>query len=56
MYVHIYYNDQKVTDDKMRFNKLLDSLEEELRCGIRKEEHEKSYSKHFDVTITPVNG
>jgi Transposase len=56
MYVHIYYNDQKATDDKLRFNKMLDSLEEELKSGKRKEEHEKSYSKYFDVTVTPVRG
>ena len=56
MYVHIYYNDQKATDEKLRFNKMLDSLEEELRSGKRKEEHEKNYTKYFDVTITPVRG
>ena len=30
LYLHIYYNDQHATDDKIAFNKLLDILEEEL--------------------------
>jgi len=56
VYVHIYYNDQLATDDKMRFNKMLDTLEEEIISGKRKESHEKSYTKYFDVTETPVRG
>jgi len=56
MYVHLYYSDQLATDEKLRFNKMLDALEEELRSGKRKEEHEKNYSKYYDVTATPVRG
>jgi len=56
MYVHIYYNDQLATDEKLRFNKTLDVLEEELRTGKRKESHEKSYAKYFDVAETLVSG
>ena len=56
VYVHIYYNDQLATDDKMRFNKMLDTLEEEIISGKRNEDHEKSYTKYFDVTETPVRG
>ena len=37
MYVHIYYNDQIATDEKIRFNKMLDSLEEEILSDDRKE-------------------
>ena len=56
IYVHIYYNDQLATDEKMRFNKLLDTLEEELRSGKRKEENAKSYAKYFYISETPVRG
>ena len=56
MYVHLYYSDQLATDEKLRFNKMLDALEEELRTGKHKEEHEKSYAKYYDVTATPVRG
>ena len=56
MYVHIYYNDQLATDEKLRFNKMLDLLEDEIRTGKRKAEHEKSYARYFDVTETPVRG
>ena len=56
MYVHIYYNDQLAADEKSRFNKMLDSLEEELLTGKRKEGNENNYSKYFDVIETPVRG
>ena len=56
MYVHIYYNDQLATDEKIHFNKTLDNLEDEIRSGKRKAEHEKSYGKYFEVTDTPKRG
>ena len=56
IYVHKYYNDQLATDEKMRFNKTLGLLAEELSSGKRKAEHETSYSKYFDITSTPVRG
>ena len=56
MYVHIYFNDQLATDEKIRFHKTLDKLEEEIRSAKRKEEHEKSYSKYFEVSDTPKRG
>jgi len=56
VYVHIYYNDQMATDEKLRFNKMLDSLEEEIMSGKRNKDHEKSYTKYYDVTETPVRG
>jgi len=56
MYVHIYYNDQLATDEKIRFNKMLDKLEEELRSRKRKEEHAKSYGRYFDIADTPKRG
>ena len=56
VYVHIYYNDQLATDEKIRFNKMLDTLEEELRSGKRKEDHEGNYAKYYDVVETPVRG
>ena len=54
MYLHLYYNDQKATDDKNSFNKLLDRLEEELLTGNRKPEHEKLYAKYYEVKETPA--
>ncbi|MHB1127088.1 MAG: IS1634 family transposase [Bacillota bacterium] len=56
MYLHLYYNDQKATDDKISFNKLLDGLEEELLTGDTKLEHEKLYAKYYDVKETPARG
>ena len=56
MYLHLYYNDQRATDDKIAFNKLLDRLEEELVSGKRNPEHTKLYIKYYEVKETPVRG
>jgi transposase len=56
IYIHYYYNDQQATDDKNRFNNLLDMLEKELRCGKRNPKHEKLYPKYYEVKTTPVRG
>lgn len=56
IYVHIYYNDQRATDDKVRFNKLLDRLEEELISNRRNPKNEKLYTKYFSILETPVKG
>ncbi|WP_028977501.1 IS1634 family transposase [Sporolactobacillus terrae] len=56
LYLHLYYNDQKATDDKTAFNKLLDSLEEELQSGRRNPDHEKLYTRYYEWKETPVRG
>jgi hypothetical protein len=56
IYLHLFYNDQRATDDKIAFNKLLDTLEYELNSGNRIPEHEKLYTKYYDIRETPVRG
>jgi len=56
MYLHLFYNDQKATDDKNEFNYMLDFLEMELLSGRRNPEHEKLYSKYYDIKKTPARG
>jgi transposase len=56
LYLHLYYNDQHATDDKIAFNKLLDMLEEELMSGKRNLEHEKLYTKYYEIKQTLVKG
>jgi transposase len=56
MYMHIYYNDKTATNDKLRFYKLLDTLEEEITTGKRKESREKLYNKYYTISQTPVRG
>lgn len=56
VYLHIYYNDQKATDDKARFNAMLDRLENNLVNGIPDSSDEKLYQKYFTITETPVRG
>ena len=56
VYIHYYYNDQKATDDKARFNHLLDTLEANLKDGHRDPADEKLYGKYFDIHETPIRG
>jgi len=56
LYLHLYYNDQRATDDKIAFNKLLDILEEELVSKKRKPEHEKLYTKYYEINETAMRG
>jgi transposase len=56
IYLHLYYNDQRATDDKIAFNKMLDALEYELNSGKRNPEHEKQYAKYYEIHETAVRG
>ena len=56
VYLHFYYNDQKATDDKARFNALLDRLENNLINGTTDPADERLYQKYFIIKETPVRG
>ena len=56
IYLHFYYNDQKATDDKVRFNAMLDRLENNLVNGTPDPEDAKLYQKYFTIHETPVRG
>ena len=56
MYMHLFHNDQRATDDKAAFNDLLDRLEFELLSGNPDPAHQKLYDKYFQVKETPVRG
>jgi transposase len=56
IYLHLFYNDQRATDDKIVFNKMLDLLEYELSSGNRNPEHETQYAKYYEIKETPVRG
>lgn len=56
IYLHLYYNDQRATDDKIAFNKMLDLLEYELNSGNRVPEHEKQYARYYEIHETAVKG
>jgi len=56
VYVHIYYNDQLATDDKVRFNKRLDAMEGDIAKGGMKPEREKECRKYYDIKTTPTRG
>ncbi|MDR1380821.1 MAG: IS1634 family transposase [Tannerella sp.] len=56
LYVHIYYNDQHATDDKIRFNKRLDEMEGDICKGNMKYEREKECLKYYEIKNTSARG
>ena len=56
MYLHLYFNPDKFSDDGKAFNRKLDALKNELLSGHRVPEHEKEYKKYFEMKETPKRG
>ncbi len=56
MYLHLYFNPDKLSDDGKAFNRKLDTLKNELLSGHRVPEHEKEYKKYFEIKETPKRG
>jgi len=56
MYLHIYFSGEKALEHENRFNAMLDMLETELVSGKRDPEHEKQYTKYFEINTTPIRG
>ena len=56
MYLHLYFNPDKLSDDGKAFNRKLDALKAELLSGKRVPEHEKDYKKYFTIKETPKRG
>ena len=56
MYLHLYFNPDKFSDDGKAFNRKLDMLKNELQSGHRVPEHEKEYKKYFEIKEMPKRG
>lgn len=56
MYLHLYFNPDKFSDDGKAFNRKLDTLKNELLSGHRMPEHEKDYKKYFEIKETSKRG
>ena len=56
VYLHLYYNIDKATEDQKNFDRKLMGLKNELISGNRCQEHEKLYKKYFTIKTTPVRG
>ena len=56
MYLHLYFNAEKQSNDGLVFNKRLTMLKEELLTNHRNPEHEREYKKYFIINETPVRG
>lgn len=54
LYLHLYYNEQRASDEKLRFHKRLDLLKEELLSGNINPKHEAMYARYFQVKHTPI--
>ena len=56
MYLHLYFNPEKYSDDGKIFNLKMNTLKEELLSDHRVPEHEKEYKKYFEIKETPKRG
>lgn len=56
MYLHLYYDEQRASDEKIRLNEQLDIYEEELLSGELNQKHEKAYQQFFEISPTPIRG
>lgn len=56
VYVHVYFNDQRYTDERLSFAKYLTCLQDELKSGKKAEGHLRDYDKYFVVSETPQEG
>lgn len=56
MYLHLYYSPERALEDEKTFNSTMAILQEELESGQHHPDHEKQYSKYFEVRSTPVRG
>lgn len=56
VYVHVYFNDQRCTDERLSFAKYLTCLQDELKSGKKAEGHLRDYDKYFVVSETPKKG
>ena len=56
MYLHLYFNAERAVNDEKNFNRLLHTLESEMKNGQRTPAHEKLYDKYFIVKTTPHRG
>lgn len=56
MYLHLYYDQERASEEESRQNLLLATLQEELKRGKRNPEHESLYTKYFHISTTPGRG
>jgi len=56
IYIHLYYNIDRATEDQKNFDRRLMGLRRELLSGKRDPENESKYKKYFMVKETPVRG
>jgi transposase len=56
IYIHLYFSIDKAAEDERNFVNHLAALRKELLDGKRVEEHEKQYTKYFDLKTTSKRG
>jgi transposase len=55
VYIHLYYNIDRATEDQKNLNRKLTGLKQELLSGKRAPEHENLYNKYFILKGTRVS-
>ncbi len=56
IYLHIYFNPQRFTDEQLSLTRKLANLQYELVSGHRDPGHEKEYERYFKCHETPKRG
>jgi transposase len=56
MYLHLYFNGERATEDEQRQTRRLLALQKELQTGQRRPENSKLYDKYFETHETPARG
>lgn len=56
MYLHLYYSPERALEDERAFFSRLSDLQGELESGQLNPDHEKQYTRYFEVKNTPVRG
>lgn len=52
--MHLFYSPDRALEDEKAFNSRLADLQEELESGQRHSDHEKQYTRYFNIKTTPV--
>ncbi|MCP3887822.1 MAG: IS1634 family transposase [Desulfobulbaceae bacterium] len=56
LHLHLYFSPERALEDETAFNNRIAQLQNELESGQRHPDHEKQYTKYFEVKTTPVRG
>jgi len=56
MYLHLFFSPERALEEEIAFNRRMAELQRELESGQRHPDHEKQYTRYFEVRETPIRG